>query len=48
MQANGIDRGKYDATLPIRRNLQKVVDFLRIFGDEPSATVFENMLEIFL
>lgn len=45
MQAKGIDRGKYDATLSIRRNLRKVVDFLRIFGDEALTPVFENMPE---
>ncbi len=43
MQLRNIERGKYDATAPIRDNLQKVVDFLRIFGDDRSAPVFETM-----
>jgi hypothetical protein len=47
MQAKGIDRGKYDATLPIRRNLRKAVDFLRVFGDEASAPAFVNLPKSF-
>lgn len=43
MQLKNIERGKYDATAPIRDNLQKAVDFLRIFGDDRSAPVFETM-----
>ena len=47
MQAKGIDRGKYDETVAIRRNLRKVVDFLRIFADEASASIFSNVPQSF-
>ncbi len=43
MVASGIDRGKYDATLPIRQNLQKAVSFLRVFTNEAAAAAFQEI-----
>lgn len=43
MIAKGIDRGKYDATVPIRRNLQKAADLLRIFSQQVAVSTFEEM-----
>lgn len=43
MVASGIDRGKYDATLPIRQNLQKAVSFVRVFTNEAAAAAFQEM-----
>jgi predicted nucleotide-binding protein len=43
MVARGIDRGKYDATLRIRRSLQKVVSFVRPFANDAAAAAFEEI-----
>src|SRR4030081_1893684 len=43
MVASGIDRGKYDATLSIRQNLQKTVSFVRVFTNEAATAAFDEM-----
>jgi predicted nucleotide-binding protein len=40
MVARGIERGKYDATLKIRENLNKVVGFVRPFASDAAAAAF--------
>jgi hypothetical protein len=43
MVARGIDRGKYDATLPIRQELTTVLEFLEPFEGDGGAELFAEL-----